>query len=239
MKKKSNPSMLSKFLYSIGLLKAQKIRRLFAIFISMLPSSALRIKAYEWVFGYSFGKSARVGLLAVIAVDQFVCGEKVLIGRSTSFLGPMQVIIGAKTLIGRWNEFECPTTTSLASRAEMHYARRLVIGKDCLVHEHHFFDLYGEINIGNGTWIAGRDTQFWTHGASVSNRNINIGESCYIGSACRFSPGSGLGNQVVLGLGSVVTKQVEGDNVVVAGVPAKLIRSRDAKRDSLVFERWD
>lgn len=231
--------MLSNFLYQVGFLRSHNIKRVLAIFISILPSALLRLKAYEWILGYTFGKGSRVSLLAVIAVDQFTCGEKVLIGRSTSFLGPMRVTIGARSLIGRWNTFYCPPATTLESKAEMRYAKSLVIGDDCLVHERHFFDLYGEINIGRGTWIAGRDSQFWTHGASATNRDIHIGESCYIGSACRFSPGSGLGNQVVLGLGSVVTKMIEGDHVVVAGVPAKLIRTRDAERDSLVFERWD
>ena len=231
--------MLNKLLNTVSLLNSHKIKRALATFISILPFSLLRTKAYEWLLGYSFGKGSRVSFLAVIAVDQFTCGERVLIGRSTRFLGPMRVTIGARTLIGRWNEFECPPTTTLPSKADMHYARGLVLGEDCLVHEHHFFDLYGEINIGKGTWIAGRDSQFWTHGASVSNRDIHIGESCYIGSACRFSPGSGLGNQVVLGLGSVVAKHVEGHNVVVAGVPAKVIKSRDKEGESLVFERWD
>jgi acetyltransferase-like isoleucine patch superfamily enzyme len=46
-------------------------------------------------------------------------------------------------------------------------------------------------------------------------------------------PGVTIGNNVVIGAGSVVTKDIE-DNVVVAGVPARFIKSLEKyKIDSL------
>lgn len=231
--------MTSLFISIKQLFKNYRSKRLIALFVSILPSSFLRIKAYQIFLGYIFGKNSRIGVLTIIAVDRFECGEQVIIGRQTQFIGPMTVMIGARTLIGRWNEFDCALTAGSSNKAHMHYARKLVIGSDCLIHEHHYFDLYGEINIGNGTWVAGRGTQFWTHGASVVERDIMIGQHCYIGSACLFSPNSGLGNNVVLGMGSLVTKHISGDDVVIAGVPAKIIRHKDESNEKLSFTRWD
>lgn len=219
--------------------RSLRSKRLIAILVSLLPFSFLRIKAYQVFLGYIFGKSSRIGLLTIIAVDRFECGEQVTIGRQTQFTGPMSVFIGARTLIGRWNEFDCALTAGLPNKAHMNYARKLVIGSDCLIHECHYFDLYGEINIGNGSWIAGRATQFWTHGASVKDRDIKIGQHCYIGAACLFSPNSGLGNNVVLGMGSVVTKHIIANDVVIGGVPAKIIRQKDESSEKLSFTRWD
>jgi acetyltransferase-like isoleucine patch superfamily enzyme len=240
LRKRASEKMMSRPLNPMSpVLRNHQLRKLVAMLISILPLSLLRIKAYHYLLGYHFGKGSRIGFLAMISVDQFVCGEQVIIGRQTQFFGPMSVTIGARTLIGRWNTFDCAITAGLRSKAHMHYARKLTIGDDCLIHEYHYFDLYGEITIGSGTWIAGRGSQFWTHGASVVNRDIHIGKNSYIGSACLFSPNSGLGNRVVLGMGSVVTKHMSDDDVVIAGVPAKIIRQKSQSADELSFTRWD
>ncbi len=52
---------------------------------------------------------------------------------------------------------------------------------------------------------------------------ITIGDNCWIGGNSVINPGVTLGNNVVVGSGSVVTKSF-GDNVVIAGNPAKIIR---------------
>lgn len=52
---------------------------------------------------------------------------------------------------------------------------------------------------------------------------ITIGDNCWIGGGAVICPGVTLGNNVVVGAGSVVTKSF-GDNVVIAGNPAKIIR---------------
>lgn len=53
---------------------------------------------------------------------------------------------------------------------------------------------------------------------------VTIGDNCWIGGASVINPGVSLGNNVVVGSGSVVTKSF-GDNVVIAGNPAKPIKS--------------
>ncbi|MBE6758666.1 MAG: sugar O-acetyltransferase [Ruminococcaceae bacterium] len=52
---------------------------------------------------------------------------------------------------------------------------------------------------------------------------ITIGDNCWIGGNSVINPGVTLGNNVVVGSGSVVTKSF-GDNVVIAGNPARVIR---------------
>jgi len=57
-------------------------------------------------------------------------------------------------------------------------------------------------------------------------RPIVIGDDCWIGGHATINPGVTLGNNVVVAAGAVVTKSF-GDNVVLAGVPARVIRSVD------------
>ena len=216
-----------------------KIKKLLALGVSLLPTSGLRSFGYRALLGYAIGAGTRIGFRAVIGVESFRCGERCVIGRSCTFWGPMRVSIGDQVSIGRWNHFETPGIAASPERASMNYARRLNIGANVLIHEAHYFDLYGAITIGEGTWIAGRDTQFWTHGASVTERDITLGAGCYIGSAARFAPGSGLGDRVVAGLGAVISGKIGGNDIVVGGVPAKMLRDRTEKADTLVFQRLD
>lgn len=53
---------------------------------------------------------------------------------------------------------------------------------------------------------------------------IKIGNNVYIGTGTYILPGVTIGNNVVIGAGTIVTKDIP-DNVVVAGVPARVIRT--------------
>lgn len=55
---------------------------------------------------------------------------------------------------------------------------------------------------------------------------ITIGDSCWFGGRVTVLPGVTLGNHVVVGAGSVVTKSF-GDDVVIAGNPARVIKHLD------------
>lgn len=55
---------------------------------------------------------------------------------------------------------------------------------------------------------------------------ITIGDNVWIGANATICPGVRIGNNVVIGAGAVVTKDII-DDVVVAGVPAKVIRKVD------------
>ncbi|HEY9175924.1 MAG TPA: acyltransferase [Verrucomicrobiae bacterium] len=66
---------------------------------------------------------------------------------------------------------------------------------------------------------------------------ITIGDDVYIGVRTLIMPGVKIGNRVIVGAGSVVTRDIP-DNSVAVGVPARVIKSVDAyleqmKRKSL------
>lgn len=55
-------------------------------------------------------------------------------------------------------------------------------------------------------------------------KSVQIGRNCWIGNGAAILAGVTLGDNVVVGANSVVTKSFP-DNVVIAGVPAKIIRT--------------
>lgn len=61
-------------------------------------------------------------------------------------------------------------------------------------------------------------------------RPITIGDNCWVGADVTIIGGVTLGNNIVVGAGSVVTKSFE-DNVVIAGNPAQIIKTIDVNED--------
>ena len=53
---------------------------------------------------------------------------------------------------------------------------------------------------------------------------VTIGDNCWIGGNATINPGVSLGNNVVVASGAVVTKSF-GDNVVIGGNPARILKT--------------
>lgn len=80
------------------------------------------------------------------------------------------------------------------------------------------------IHIGEYTRITG-GVLILAHDACRSLKtDTYIGKKCFIGARSIILPGISIGDEVVVGAGSVVTKNVP-SNCIVAGNPAKIIRS--------------
>lgn len=192
-----------------------------ATLISILPFNALRCGLYRLVFGYTI-QNSRIGFGSVISVSSAIL-DHCSIGHFNRFLGPMSVSVGLRADIESHNVFDCGDWAADDEHANR-YGRTLTVGEEVFITNHHFFDVAGNLSIGAGTWIAGRGSQFWTHGVNVTDRDVSIGKKCYIGSATRFAPGSGVGDNIIVGIGSVVTKRVEASSALVAGFPAKVVK---------------
>lgn len=115
------------------------------------------------------------------------------------------------------------------------YARKIGIkvGKDCYISTKKFPSETYLIEIGDNVRI-GPETAFYTHGGIYHLRKvyndpkldhfgkIKIGNNSYIGERCMIMPGVTIGEQCIVGGGSVVSKSVP-DGCMVAGNPARYI----------------
>ncbi len=100
------------------------------------------------------------------------------------------------------------------------------------------------ISLGNNVKITANN-QFITHDGGINVlRNmdllpnadkfgqIKVGNNVFIGLRCIIMPGVTIGDNVVIGAGSVVTKDIP-SNSVAAGVPCKVIKPISEYYDSL------
>ena len=80
-----------------------------------------------------------------------------------------------------------------------------------------------DVYIGERSYVAS-GAIILTHDYSRSQyKKTHIGKECFIGVNAIILPGVTIGNQVIVGAGSVVTKDIQ-SNCIVAGNPAKIIK---------------
>ena len=99
------------------------------------------------------------------------------------------------------------------------------------------------IHIGENTLVAGGVTILsHDHCKRVNNNqpfliDTFIGRNCFIAIGAIILPGVKIGVVVIVGAGAVVTKDVP-SNSVVAGNPAKIIRTNIKMNDFAALENW-
>jgi acetyltransferase-like isoleucine patch superfamily enzyme len=115
-----------------------------------------------------------------------------------------ELAIGAKSVFGQ----EC--TISAFQHVE--------IGRECIV-----ADRVMVIDFDHGMVEVERPIR----AQGIYKRDVNVGHNCWIGYGACILRGVTVGDNAVIGTSAVVTGDVP-DNAVVGGVPAKLIRMREA-----------
>lgn len=112
------------------------------------------------------------------------------------------------------------------------YGIHIFFGKNVFVNSGCVFNDAGHIYIGDDVLIGPQvglyavnhpiDANIRKQGLEYG-MDIHIGDGCWIGGHATINPGVSLGKNVVVASGSVVTQSFE-DNVMVAGVPARIIK---------------
>jgi acetyltransferase-like isoleucine patch superfamily enzyme len=204
---------------------------------AFLPGPAKRL-AYRRLFGYEVGPNVRIGL-SLIDAGKVVLGEHTHIGHfnvitrlgefrtgphtNIGFLnlirGGEAVILGAYSTIMRLNvlnaipDHDCVTTPTSA----------LELGDGAIIVSEHRVDFTDRVQIGRNVIVGGRASSLWTHNRQ-DTAPIVIGDFCYLGSEVRLAPGSGLADESILALGSVLADPISEPRSLVAGVPARVVR---------------
>lgn len=201
-----------------------KAKLLLSLLIGLVPLNSLRVWLYKSLMGYKIGRNTRIGPLNLFCVSEVEIGNDVKIGALNLIKGPIRFEIGDKCWIGRSNTINASWSVADDRFKERAYGTEFKLGRECVIQHNHYFDVYGRFIVGDRSWIVGRGSQFWTHGLSVTDRDIIIGEGNCITSAVRFAPGASLGDENIVSMGAVVLSKIDKDYHIVSGYPAKAIK---------------
>jgi len=145
-------------------------------------------------------------------------------------IGPMHIVINKNASIGPGNTIQADSVEPKSD-----YSRNFIMEENSRIGRDHHIDIAASFTLGKNSWIAGKGSQFWTHGASIEE-SIFIGANCYIGSAVLFTPGSSIGNNTLVALGSVITKKFNTNDLMIGGNPAKIIKENYDWRTQKIYE---
>ncbi|MFS8086276.1 MAG: acyltransferase [Acidobacteriota bacterium] len=224
--------------------------RLFVLaLIAPLPSFLMR-PCYRLFFGYHIGKRVHFGLSiidaaechieddvqighlnVIIGVNKLSIGDHVRIGHVNIIRGGEEVRLGRYSEIMRMNEINSIPEPDAVNPVEP----RFLLGAGSIVTTGHKIDFTDRVEIGRRTIIGGRNSSLWTHNRQRT-LPINIGEFAYVGSEIRMAPGSSIPSRCIVGIGSVITSQIDAQEWLIAGVPAKPIKQLNSE-DRFLIER--
>lgn len=94
----------------------------------------------------------------------------------------------------------------------------------------YFQNFSAKIILGKGTYIGPNvglitaNHDFYNLQTHKKGKNITFGKDCWIGMNSVVLPGVVLGDNTIVGAGSIVSKSFVKGNVVIAGNPAKIIK---------------
>ena len=153
------------------------------------------------------------------------------------FLGPkLQIEIGRKgevrfgrfVWIGGGTKIRC-------HEGEVEIGQKTVIGQDCTI------SAYQRVRIGEQCVIADRamfidfdhsvvDVEQPIRVQGIYKRDVEVGSNVWVGYGACVLRGVRVGNNAIVGANAVVTQDVPA-NAVVGGVPARVVRMRDAPNE--------
>jgi acetyltransferase-like isoleucine patch superfamily enzyme len=211
--------------------------RLGALVATALLPGPVKRAVYRRVFGFRIGSGVRIGVSLIDAgsVDlsdgvrighfNLITAVKRLRAGEHSRVDALNIVRGGDVRLGayahvmRFNVLNAIPDHDCTTEPES----VLDIGAGAVITSGHRIDFTDRVTLGRNVIVGGRNSSFWTHNRQETSP-IEIGDFCYLGSEVRLAPGARLPSECILGMGAVLTSEVQEPRSLVAGVPAKALR---------------
>lgn len=175
--------------------------------IGLAPSSRMKLALLR-LLGWRIGDRTSVGPGLYLRLKTVTLGNDVRLGPFNVIRDMSEVTVESRGRIGQWN-----WVSAAVPLVDARGGGFLRIGADSAVTSRHYMDCSGGVTIGHHTTVAGVRSTFITHGiawktAEQTSDGISIGNYCIISSNVAIAPGTSVEDRVVIGMGSVVSREV-------------------------------
>jgi lipopolysaccharide O-acetyltransferase len=131
-------------------------------------------------------------------------------------------VIGEKARLTIGNDVKLNHRVHIACALDINIGHRVLMASNVYISDHGHGSYSGDVH--TNPIIPPNEREL------ISSRVV-IGDDCWLGQNVCILPGVTLGKSVVVGAGSVVTKDIP-DNSIVAGVPAKVIKKFNSETNA-------
>jgi len=209
---------------------------LIGLFPSFIKKQIYRLKGYKIGKNVSFGigsildirgkcvigDNCSFGFFSIISGNEFTAGKRCKIRAMTIVMVP-KITIGNDVIISE---------TAIIRAAQPFPDSEIVLDDRAHIFPNSIIDPSKYVYIGKESAV-GFSSYIFTHSAykdmldgyPVIYGSVTVGKAVYIPCNVFIMPGVNLGDNVVVGTGSIITKSFESGSVIV-GQPAKLIKTR-------------
>lgn len=199
------------------------LRSYFLTIIGIFPASRMKNFVLRRL-GFDVAHTAVLSPNLFLGVSNLSLGQGSLIRRFNIFRN-VKIVIHNNAIIGSWNWI----SSAPALSSHRNFMGELVLGNSCAINSRNYLDCSGGIYFGPFSHLAGVRSTFITHyiDTKVSGQTcqpIIIGESVMLSSNLNLTPGVKIGNNALIGMGSVLTGKEYPGGFLIAGVPGKVIR---------------
>ena len=144
------------------------------------------------------------GYSHVLQVEKMTRGANVRLAPNSSFRNGERIALGDQVQIGEYTALWAGKSSSWIK-----VGARTTFGPHCYV-------TAADYGLAAGQRITDQE---------MTERDVIVGEDCWIGTKAVITAGVTLGDGCVIGAGSVVTKDVP-SGAIAAGIPARVIKMR-------------
>ena len=200
-------------------------------FVPLMPWRLRRWVLVRW-WHYDISPGARIGC-SWIFPQHLKMGPGAYIGHLTVVKGLEALELGEQGSIGNLNWITgFPAGDPRFFSHQRDRQPCLVLGRHAAVTNRHLIDCTNAVRIGAFATVAGFRSQILTHSIDLAacrqhSAPIEIGDYCFVGTACTLLGGARLPSHSVLGAASLLNKPYKTTHRLYAGVPAREVKELD------------
>lgn len=184
------------------------MRSLLLAVTGLLPACGLKNTVLR-LLGWRIGRGVSIGPCLIAGVDAAEIGDNAKIGPFNVFRNLVRLEVGDGALMGQWNWITGARIILDAGAPGVFH-----LGRETAFTSRHYVDCTGGLYLGAFSSIGGERSTFISHSADWSTaeqtwRPIRIGEYCLLSSNVQVTPGTVVGDRIIVGMGATLSGRME------------------------------